>query len=124
MVHVQGASGLNAALINGLYEPTTEFVNYVSVYRKVGDADKWIEYVDGQWLILDTEFRGKSLGWASARVYPAVALEECPMDCWEVGVDNNNWIAQPSFSVSVSSLEAFEEFQLTQVVHISIHIHI
>ena len=117
MVHVKGATGLYAAEINGLYEPTTEFVNYVSVYRKVGDADKWIEYVDGQWLILDTEFRGKSLGWASARVYPAVALEECPMDIWEV-YDGDDWEAQPSLSVSVSSLEAFEEFELTQVVHI------
>ena len=52
MVHLQGATGLYAAKINGLYEPTAEIVNNASVYQKVGDADKWIEYVDGQWWVM------------------------------------------------------------------------
>ena len=118
MVHVKGATGLYAAEINGLYEPTTEFVNNASVYRKVGEADKWIEYVDGQWLVKCREDRGRARGWAYATIYPAVALEECPMGCWMV-LDDDDWVAQPSISVSVSSLEAFEEFELTQVDYTS-----
>ena len=121
-VRVKGATGSNAALINGFYEPTTEIVNNASVYRKVGDADKLMEYVDGQWWIHESVHRGKARGWAYATVYPAVALEDCPIDCWEV-YDGDDWVAQPSFSISVSSLEAFEEFELTQVVHICIRVN-
>ena len=115
---------MHAAWINGWYEPTRELVNNASVYRKVGDAEECIEYVDRRWLVKCTEDRGKVRGWAKATIYPAVELEQCPIDCWKVNDGEGNWVAQPSFSVSVSSLEAFEEFELAQVVYICIHIHI
>ena len=109
-------------MVNGWYEPTTELSNNVSVYRKIGDGDKWVEYVDGCWYVKPTEARGKCIGWATAFISPAVALEDVPMDCWEVHDGKGSWVAQASFSVSVSSLEAFQEYELTQVVHICIHV--
>ena len=109
-------------MVNGWYEPTTELSNNVSVYRKIGDGDKWVEYVDGCWFVTDTEDRGNCIGQAKAEISPAVALEDVPMDCWKVCTDDDEWVAQASFSVSVSSLEAFQEYELTQVVHICIYI--
>ena len=106
-------------MVNGWYEPTTELSNNVSVYRKIGDGDKWVEYVDGCWHVTNTEDRGEAAGCAKAVIFPAVALEDVPMDCWMV-LDDDESVAQASFSVSVSSLEAFQEYELTQVVHICI----
>ena len=109
-------------MVNGWYEPTTELSNNVSVYRKIGDGDKWVEYVDGCWHVKSTASRGKGIGWAKAQISPAVALEDVPMDYWKVHVGKGNWVAQASFSVSVSSLEAFQEYELTQVGHICTYV--
>ena len=122
IVQLQGATGVSADMVNGWYEPTTELSNNVSVYRKIGDGDRWVEYVDGCWYVKSTKSRGEAAGMVHARIYPAVALEDVPMDCWEVYVDDDEWVAQASFSVSVSSLEAFQEYELTQVVHICIYV--
>ena len=122
IVQLQGATGVNAAKVNGWYEPTTELSNNVSVYRKIGNGDKWVEYVDGCWNVKTTKDRGKAAGMAGARITPAVALEDVPMDCWEVYIGRGSMVAQASFSVSVSSLEAFQEHELTQVVHICIYV--
>ena len=118
IVQLRGATGVNAAEINGWYEPTAEFVNNASLYRKLGDADKWIEYINGKWAVKRTANRGNDTCYAYAIIKPAVALEECPIDSWMV-VDGGKFVAQPSFSVSVSSLEAFQDYE-AQVVRICI----
>ena len=115
IVQLRGATGSFAAEINGWYEPTAEFVNNASLYRKLGDADKWIEYVKGRWSVKPTASRGKYACWSYAIIKPAVALEECPIDSWKV-FNGDKFVAQPSFSVSVSSLEAFQDYEVAQVV--------
>ena len=119
IVQLRGATGKWAAEINGWYEPTAEFVNNASLYRKLGDPDKWIEYINGKWAVKRTENRGKTISYASAIIKPAVALEECPIDSLKVSV-GGEFVAQPSFSVSVSSLEAFQDYEVAQVVRICI----
>ena len=51
IVRIDGATGVNAGNINGLYEPTEEMVGHTSVYRKVGENDTLIEYIEsaGKW---------------------------------------------------------------------------
>ena len=115
MVHLQGAVGRHAAIINGLYEPTEELVSNVSVYRKVGDTDKWIEYVDGEWWVKLTENRGDADGYAKASIYPAKAPEKCPTDCWQIGIGSGNKNFQPTFSVSISTRASFEAAYAAQV---------
>jgi hypothetical protein len=119
IVQLRGATGSFAAEINGWYEPTAEFVNNASLYRKLGDADKWIEYINGKWAVKRTASRGKNISYANVSIKPAVALEECPIDSWMVD-DGDKFVAQPSFSVSVSSLEAFQDYEVAQVVRICI----
>lgn len=44
-VHLAGAAGNNALFVNGVYELTSEMsCGGVTVYRKIGYADLWLEY--------------------------------------------------------------------------------
>ena len=45
-VYITGATGTNADLINGWYEPTDEMYGGMCVYVKVGDNDTCLEYND------------------------------------------------------------------------------
>jgi hypothetical protein len=43
-IDIRGAKGLNQSTINGIYEPTEEVCSGWPVYRKRGDANKWLEF--------------------------------------------------------------------------------
>ena len=43
-IDIRGAKGLNQSTINGVYEPTDEVCSGWPVYRKRGDANKWLEF--------------------------------------------------------------------------------
>lgn len=43
-IDIRGAKGLNQSTINGVYEPTEEVCSGWPVYRKRGDANKWLEF--------------------------------------------------------------------------------
>ena len=85
MVQIGGATGRGAAYINGFYEPTDEIVGRISVYRKVGDTNVWIEYNEpsGIWYVKSTSSRGKGdAGFASVHTYPPKPLEKCDLSSW------------------------------------------
>ena len=86
MVRIDGATGVHAGRINGFYQPTDEMVGRASVYRKVGDADTWIEYHEssGKWWMKSTSARGEARGYAFASISIPKPLEECPLSCWKV----------------------------------------
>ena len=65
-VHISGATGVFADIVNGVYEPTLEHCCGMTVYCKRGDNDKWLEYSNeaDRWTILDTKHRGQVWGWA------------------------------------------------------------
>ena len=109
MVHIDGATGVHAGRVNGFYEPTEEMVGHASVYRKLGDADMWIEYNEssGQWYVKSTSSRGKTRGYAYASISPPKPLEECPLSCWQVG-DGTKWVQQSTLTVSATTMAAYE----------------
>jgi hypothetical protein len=68
-VQVSGATGPNAAHINGLFRPVAgEGVGGKPVYKKVG-ADTWIEYWQGteQWHLKSGSDKGKDAAWMVSR---------------------------------------------------------
>ena len=118
MVHIDGATGVHAGRVNGYYEPTQEMVGHASVYRKLGDADVWIEYMEssGQWLLKRTAVRGIDTGWAHAIISPPRPLEECPLSCWQVAGDGTSWVNQSALTVSATTMAAFEMFEAAKVI--------
>ena len=118
MVRIDGATGINTGNINGFYVPSEEMVGHASVYRKVGDADMWIEYIEssGQWLLKRTAVRGQDTGWARATISPPRPLEECPLSCWEVGIGGGKWVKQSSLTICTTTMAAFEALEAAKVI--------
>ena len=116
MVRIEGATGVHAGSINGFYEPIEEMVGHASVYRKVGDADTWIEYIEssGKWYVKPTVDRGKARGYARAIISPPKPLEECPLSCWQVS-DGSNWENQSTLTIFTTTMTAFEAFEAAKV---------
>jgi hypothetical protein len=67
-VQLIGATGSNAAYINGTFDPTSppELHDGHLTYRKRGDQDLWLEYhgPKKQWIVTTTVQKGTSSGWA------------------------------------------------------------
>eukprot|EP00947_MAST-08B_sp_MAST-8B-sp1_P005599 g5599.t1 len=69
-VTISGATGPNAAAVNGDYLPTGEIYNGKPLFRKSRDAGKWLRYVthDGRntWMVSPTADKeeNKGAGWA------------------------------------------------------------
>ena len=116
MVEIRGAEGVYAARINGFFEPIGEVVGHASVYRKVGDADVWIEYCEpwGKWHVKPTSSRGKESGFARATISPPKPLEECPLSCWEVNIGEGSWVRQSSLTVATTTMAACEAYEATK----------
>ncbi len=101
-VRLAGATGERATYVNGVYEPTSEVSSGVTVYRKVGDAGRWLEYLAGarQWQVKPTVWKGKNGGCYAYYHIPAKCLpEECPVGQWKVVVDGT-LVSQASITVS------------------------
>ena len=119
MVEIRGAEGVHAGCINGFFEPIGEIVGHASVYRKVGDADVWVEYHEpsGEWYVKLTSYRGKAAGWAVATISPPKPLEECPLSCWEVATGGGSWVRQSTLTVATTTMAAFEAFEAAKVMY-------
>jgi hypothetical protein len=67
-VQLIGATGSNAAYINGIFDPTLppEFHDGHLTYRNRGDKDWWLEYngAKKQWVVRSTEYKGTGDGFA------------------------------------------------------------
>jgi hypothetical protein len=86
-ISITGASGSNAAAINGLYTPILSKKGYVrSVYNKIGDQSMCIEYLRGPnaWEVKNTSDKGKDI--CVAFVKGDCALEACHSSVWNVKV--------------------------------------
>ena len=101
-IRLVGATGDNATAMNGVYEPTSEMSSGgVTVYRKVGDAEMWLEYYagTGRWQVKPTAFRGLDGGFAYCAVPAKCLPEECPVGQWQVYADGE---LVPNASITVS----------------------
>jgi hypothetical protein len=103
-VHIGGATGSNAANINGIYDPTSELCCGRHVYKR-RDADIWIELFEGKWQVKPASGKGKDNGWAFFAA--GRALEECGGSTWQI-FDGKVWARQASVKLVPESRAAFE----------------
>jgi hypothetical protein len=104
-VRLAGATGNDAEYVNGVYEPTSELSSGgVTVYRKVGNAEMWLEYCAsaGWWQSTPTASKGKTSCWACCAVPAKCLPEACPVGQWQV-YDDGKWVPQASVTVSIVS---------------------
>ena len=103
-VRISGATGTSAGLINGLYKPTHEMCNNVTVYQKVTDCNVWLEYSinpNKSWRVKNTDEKGisgSSASWAYCSVSEKGFPQECPVGKWEVYVDTK-WVTQSTVKI-------------------------
>ena len=90
-VRIVGATGMFAASVNGIYEPTDEMCGNATVYRKTGDDTMWIEYhaSSRSWLVKPTANKGSNLCYARCAVPIKCLPHECPQREWHVALDGN-----------------------------------
>ena len=112
-VRVEGATGTHADKINGVYQPTDELSEgNVTVYRKVGAGDVWLEYHASSklWRVKPTAAKGTNTCWAHC-VVPAKCLPtDCPKGQWQVG-EGTMFHPQPAITVSAASEDDVEAYR-------------
>ena len=77
---ISGAVG--SKCVNGAYEPTSERHEGRVRYRVIGDGDKWIEHMDGDWCVKPAARKGENRSWAWVK--GECALEACASRTWRV----------------------------------------
>ncbi len=103
-VCISGATGPNAAFINGFYGVTEEkSLDGRLVLSKRGDPSVCIQHHGGLWQVKPVSGTGKSGSFAY--VAGGCALEDCASRVWMVG-NGNDFDDQPSVKMAIGSLAA------------------
>jgi hypothetical protein len=82
VVFICGASGRNAAAINGVYYSTTERNDGYPIFRKDGDGSMIMEHSNGLWRVKPVSCKGTDM-W-TAWVEGGCELEACKTRTWRV----------------------------------------
>ena len=105
-VRITGATGVQAILLNGVYNPIDELCGNVTVYVKVDkdsrEYDRWLYYniINKRWCFTSTAGKGKDIGWASC-VVPAKCLpQDSPKGQWYVTDDGGKLVQQPAVTIT------------------------
>ena len=102
-VFISGATGVNAAGINGFFEPTQEKgLDGRLIFTKRGDASVLMEHFQGNWHSKPVSYKGRDC--CSAYVAGGCALAACTSRQWKV-LDGNNYIDAPGVKM-VTGAEA------------------
>ncbi len=111
-VDIRGARGSNAAIINGIYEPTDEISSGWPIYRKRGDAGKWLEYfvAANKWYIKATTDKGRAKVWLRLGSDPPTRPELSTGTC-EVW-DGERWVTQTSITIFTAKRRRDEDRKL------------
>jgi hypothetical protein len=97
-VFISGATGLDAASINGIYGVTEEkSLDGRLVLSKRGDPSMCIEHRGGQWEVKAVSGKGKD--GCKAYVAGGCALEDCASRVWKVG-NGKGFDDQPSVKIA------------------------
>ena len=100
-VFISGATGDNAARINGFYEPTQEKgLDGRVLYAKRGDASMCIEHYGGNWRVKPVSSKGKDVCYAC--VEGGCGLDACASRVWMLH-DGKAWIDAPSVKLVLES---------------------
>ena len=99
-VIISGASGDNAAFVNGSFLCVDELYNGRALYQKVGDPNAWLLYQkDSRWAVSDTEDKvaNDNICYAHS-VNPGMAFATGE-SLWNVFADGK-WVEQKAVRVS------------------------
>ena len=98
---ISGATGPNAAKINGFYAPTQEKgLDGRVLLSKRDDANVCMEHLSGKWGVKSVSNRGKDA--SCAYVAGDCALQDCVSRIWKV-YDGKAWSDQPSVKMATGS---------------------
>ena len=109
-VRITGATGTAAGLINGVYKPTEELSDNVTVYVKLEGGDMWLKYHARlhQWQVKTTDDKGSDRCHAYCTVSHKCFPQECPVGHWEGAVDDQ----QISMSAVIITSEVSDRYIL------------
>ena len=103
-VFISGATGVNAARINGVLEPTEEKgVDGRVLYRKRGDGSMCMEHFGGKWQVKAVSSKGTA--GCYAYVQGGCALAACTSRQWTVSFDGETFSDAPGVKM-VTGAEA------------------
>ena len=102
-VFISGATGVNAAAINGAYYSTGETSDGHPLLRKRGDASMLMEHFNRQWQVIAVSNKGTSNCYAY--VQGGCALAACTSRQWRVTFDSKTLSDAPGVKM-VTGAEA------------------
>ena len=102
-VFISGATGVNAAGINGAYYSTVETSDGHPLLRKRGDAGMLMEHFEGNWHVKPVSEKGT--GSCMAYVEGGCALAACTSRQWRVTFDDKTFSDAPGVKM-VTGAEA------------------
>ena len=111
-VCIEGASGTNAALMNGMYEATTELSGGMPVYVKVDGGNVCLEYrpFANAWQMKLTAGLGTNMCTAACTVPAKCSPQDCPVGKWSA-YDASNWGPQPAVTVTVVTQQEVDAYR-------------
>lgn len=108
-IRITCPSGPTANTINGIYEPSEEVSNGASIYYKLGDPNKIIEYMGGdvkQWQVKPSSRKGEINAWAAYNVPgPGILPEYTKEGVWKV-YEEGEWHPRTDIMVDVVALQS------------------
>jgi len=101
LVSISGATGINADLINGVYEPTQEIRGGRIFYVKRGEDRMCIEHCAGRWQIKLLAWKGNPIN-IKAHCAGNCPLDACDSHEWVVN-DGKCWVGQSDVRMAVGA---------------------
>ena len=97
-VFISGATGRNAANINGFFEPTEEKgLDGRVLYRKRGDALMWMEHFEGRWHVKQESNKGTNRCYAY--VEGGCAPDACTSREWMITFDDETLVVASTMNI-------------------------
>ena len=92
---------MNAAVINGIYDPTDELSGGMPVYAKRRDANVCVEYWPAikKWQVKGTRVKGSNVAWAALLSDPPVPPEQVVGSVWRVA-EGSGFVEQEGVKAS------------------------
>ena len=126
-VRITGAMGPQSALINGVYQATSEMSGDLPVYVKVGNNAVCMEYYapNDQWQVKSTDNKGTKFCGASCVVPVKRLPHQCPAGKWQTVV-GTKFVPLSTITASLvgkEEVEAYREEQDRETARVVIGSH-
>ena len=97
--------------INGIFDPTDELVGYVPVFRKRGDDNKLLVYVESRkyWMVQLSTDKGTASGFAYISCDPVSAPHKASGRGWQVS-NGTSFNLQNAVTISLAT-QSLSEYQ-------------